>query len=57
MKYQFLLISASLVVAACTPVPIGNANPLDRSGDEKSAATLHEENVQEITSNPGYRLP
>ena len=51
-----LIALACLALASCG-IPIEDANPLDRPGDEKSAATLHEENMQAITSNPGYRLP
>jgi hypothetical protein len=61
---KFLLVApklgiaiATLALASCAPRPIEDANPLDRPGDEKSAATLHEENMQSITSNPGYTLP
>jgi hypothetical protein len=51
-----LLLLACLLLVSCA-IPIDGANPLDRPGDEKSAATLHEENVQVITGNPGYRMP
>lgn len=52
-----ILLLACLALASCTLPPTEGADPLDRPGDNKSAATLHEENVQQITSNPGYRLP
>ena len=48
------LFAVVLLLTNCTA--IGDANPLDRPGDEKSSATLHEENMQAITSNPGYRI-
>jgi hypothetical protein len=53
---KLLLILLILGIASCTLPYTWEANPLDRPGDNKSAATLHEENIQEITSNPGYRL-
>jgi energy-converting hydrogenase Eha subunit F len=54
MKTTLLLLC--LALSSCTLPYTWGANPLDRPGDEKSAATLHEENIQAITSNPGYRL-
>jgi hypothetical protein len=57
MKTTLLL--ALLAIASCAPkaYPPGTPNPLDRPQDFQSAFSLHEENMQEITSNPGYRLP
>jgi hypothetical protein len=50
------LLGGIIALTSCG-IPIEDATPLDRLGDNKSAAELHEENVQAITSNPGYRLP
>lgn len=55
MKTALLL--AIVAMSSCTLPYTWGANPLDRPDDLKSAATLHEENMQEITSNPGYTLP
>jgi len=52
-----ILMLACLCLASCALPYTWGENPLDRPGDNKSAAQLHEENVQAITSNPGYRLP
>lgn len=60
MKTTLLLaIVATLILASCSCVqrPIEDATPLDRPYDRLSAEELHEQNVQIITSNPGYRLP
>jgi hypothetical protein len=54
MKTIALIVIAAL--SSCV-VPTDGANPLDRPQDFKSAAQLHEENIQAITSNPAYRLP
>lgn len=52
-----LLALACLALSSCTLPPIGDANPLDRPGDEKGVNELHTENIRAITGNPGYRLP
>jgi hypothetical protein len=52
-----LLLAIAAIASCCPKVFPAGPNPLDRPQDFKSAATLHEENVQAITSNPGYRLP
>jgi hypothetical protein len=57
MKTTLLL--AITILASCVPkaYPPDTPNPLDRPQDFKSAAELHAENMEAITSNPGYRLP
>lgn len=57
MKTELLLIAVMLVITSCASRPVEDGNPLDRREDFKSAGTLHEENVQAITGNPGYSLP
>lgn len=57
MKTRLLLIAIIATLASCALPPIDGANPLDRPQDLKSSSALHEENVQAITSNPGYRIP
>jgi len=54
MKTLLLLAIASLV--SCALPPIEDANPLDRPQDTKTVRDLHAENMEAITSNPGYRL-
>ena len=55
MKTTLMLVC--LAVSSCTLPYTWGKNPLDRPCDEKSVSTMHEENMQAITSNPGYRLP
>jgi hypothetical protein len=57
-KLYLIVVPVALValwMVSCAPTE--DANPLDRPQDSKTAAEFHEENVQAITSNPGYRLP
>ena len=51
-----LLLLAIATLASCALPPIEDANPLDRPQDTKTVRELHAENIQAITSNPGYRL-
>jgi hypothetical protein len=59
MKTTLLLLAIAALASSCAPkaYPPGTPNPLDRPQDFKSAAELHAENMEAITSNPGYRLP
>jgi hypothetical protein len=58
MKTTLLLaIIAALASCSCVQRPIEDATPLDRPYDRLSAEELHEQNMQIITSNPGYTLP
>jgi hypothetical protein len=57
MKTKLALLALVSVLVSCATRPIEDGNPIDRRDDFKSAGTLHEENVQAITGNPGYSLP
>lgn len=52
-----ILMLASLCLASCALPYTWGENPLDRPCDRLSVEDMHERNMQDITSNPGYTLP